>query len=222
MKQRDYTVALVVPLVVVAIFAHPAYDWMHGLSLDVQFWLRNWSSPPHLESTQSPSVVVAIDEKTYRTEPFAGVPRVFWTREMADVIDALLDGGAAVIGFDLILSTSVEPFIKGYDRNLRIVLKKAAGQNKVVLGSTTLGQHPDGTCRHGFDVKTGSHTDLQRDAGDGVVVVSLSHQYVVVLSQHRVLTENLRTFCLDFASSFNHQVRVVVEHSLTGESQGTQ
>ena len=52
MKQRDYAIALVVPLAVVAILAHPVFDRMQGLSVDVLFWLRNWSSPPHLESAQ--------------------------------------------------------------------------------------------------------------------------------------------------------------------------
>ncbi len=74
MKPRDYAVALVVPLVVVAALAHPAFDRMQGLSLDVLFWLRNWTAPPHLEPALSPSVVVALDERTYRTEPFEGVP----------------------------------------------------------------------------------------------------------------------------------------------------
>lgn len=141
MKRRDYAVTLVVPLVVVAILAHPLFDRLEGLSIDLLFWLRNWTSPPHVERAQSPSVVVAIDEKTYQTEPFVGVPKVFWSQEIAHVINALVDGGAAVIGFDVILSTSVEPFIKGYDRNFRTALKKAADLNRIVLGSTTLGEH---------------------------------------------------------------------------------
>ena len=142
MKPRDYAVALVVPIAVVAILAFPAYERMQGYSLDALFWLRNLLAPPHVEPAQSPTVVVAIDEQTYRTQPFEGVPKVFWTRQIADVIDALVDGGVAVIGFDLILSTSVEPFIEGYDRKLRIALKRAADQNKVILGATTLGQRP--------------------------------------------------------------------------------
>ena len=140
MKPRDYAVALVVPLVVVAALAHPAFDRMQGLSLDVLFWLRNWTAPPHLEPAQSPSVVVALDEKTYRTEPFEGVPKVLWTKELADVVDGLIDAGAAVIGFDMILSTSVEPVIRGYDRKFRRALKRAADQGKLVLGAATFGR----------------------------------------------------------------------------------
>ena len=140
MKPRDYAVALIVPLVVVVALAHPAFDRMQGLSLDVLFWLRNWTAPPHLEPAQSPSVVVALDEKTYRTEPFEGVPKVLWTKELADVVDGLIDAGAAVIGFDMILSTSVEPVIRGYDRKFRRALKRAADQGKLLLGATTFGQ----------------------------------------------------------------------------------
>lgn len=108
--------------------------------MDVLFWLRNWTAPPHLEPAQSPSVVVALDEKTYRTEPFEGVPKVLWTKELADVVDGLIDAGAAVIGFDMILSTSVEPFIRGYDRKFRRALKRAADRGKLVLGAATFGQ----------------------------------------------------------------------------------
>ena len=148
MKPRDYAVALVVPLVAAAL-AHPVFDRiedpsLQGLSLDLLFSLRSWTAPPDLEPAKSRSVVVALDEKTYRTEPFEGVPKGLWTKELADVMDALIDAGAAVIGFDMILSTSVEnsreTVFRRYDRKFRRALKRAADQGKLVLGSATLGQ----------------------------------------------------------------------------------
>ena len=129
MKPRDYAAALFVPLVVVAALAYPfggVRDYMRGLSLDGLFWLRSRTAPPDLEPAQSPSVVVALDEATYLTEPFAGVPKALWTNWLADVVDGLIDGDAAVIGFDMILSTSVEPVIRRYDRKFRRALKRAA------------------------------------------------------------------------------------------------
>ena len=121
---------------------HPVFDRIQGFSLDTLFWLRNSIASPQIDPAQSPSVVVGIDEQTYRTKPFEGLPKVFWTRQMADVINALVEGGVETIGFDLILSTSVERFIENYDRPLRVALRRAALQDKVVLGTTTLGERP--------------------------------------------------------------------------------
>jgi len=142
MKPRDYAVSLLVSLGVCAAVILPSYDRLQGYSLDVLFALRNLVAPPHLDPNRSPVAIVAIDEKTYRTAPFKGVPKVFWTKQMAEVVNALVDAKVGVIGFDLILSTSVERYIKGYDRDFRLALKNGADQGRIVLGSTTLGGQP--------------------------------------------------------------------------------
>ena len=59
------------------------------------FALRNLIAPPRIDFARSPIVIVAIDEKTYRTEPFEGAPKVFWTKQIAKVIDALLEAEPA-------------------------------------------------------------------------------------------------------------------------------
>lgn len=142
MRPRSYAVSLIVSLGVCAGVILPSFDRIHGYSLDILFAIRNLVTSPRLDPTDAPVAVVAIDEKTYRTEPFKGVPKVFWTKQMAKVVNALLDAGVAVVGFDLILSTSVERYIKGYDRDLRLALKKGADQGRIVLGSTTLAGEP--------------------------------------------------------------------------------
>ncbi|MDH3394454.1 MAG: adenylate/guanylate cyclase domain-containing protein, partial [Desulfobulbaceae bacterium] len=100
----------------------------------VLFWLNQHLQEPAAAAPVSPSVVVAIDEATYRTPPFAGTPKVFWTDRIARVVDGLCDAGAAVVAFDVVFSTSVEPFLPGYERPLLLSLRKASRNHQLVLG----------------------------------------------------------------------------------------
>ncbi len=65
-------------------------------------------------------VVVAIDEQTYKTEPFANTPKVAWTPYFGDVIDAIDAAGPKAIGLDTILPTTLDrpELLLGYDRPL--------------------------------------------------------------------------------------------------------
>ena len=101
-------VAGAVALVASGIFGLPGLDPLRGLSTYVLFGLRHVAFGARHAPADSPSVVVAIDEETYRRPPFKDVPKVMWTPQIARVMDAVTAGGAAVVGFDLILPTSVE------------------------------------------------------------------------------------------------------------------
>ena len=74
----------------------PALDRLDGLSTDVLFWLRHHVTGAQHTPAESRVVVVAFDEETYRTPPFAGLPKVLWSKQFAAVQDALIEGGAAV------------------------------------------------------------------------------------------------------------------------------
>ena len=52
--------------------------------------------------------VIAIDEETYQTPPFKGSPIPIWTTEVGRVLNAVIDGGAKVVGFDIVFSNSIE------------------------------------------------------------------------------------------------------------------
>ena len=94
----------------------------------------------------SPAVVVALDEETFRTPPFEGSPSVTWTPEIGRVLTAIIDGGAKVVGFDIVFPTSIEqsavPFgdetlgsrLRGFDRDYLRALALGARAGKVVLG----------------------------------------------------------------------------------------
>ena len=96
--------------------------------------------------------MVAIDEETFRTPPFEGSPSVTWTPEIGRVLTAIIDGGAKVVGFDIIFPTSIEqsavPFgdetlgarLRGFDRDYLRALALGARAGKVVLGQV---QHQD-------------------------------------------------------------------------------
>src|SRR5262249_15132923 len=149
---RAALAASLIALAASLVAASPALDPLRGLSIDILTALR-WriygnSQPPEA----SPAVVVALDEETFRTPPFDGTPTVTWTREIAEVLTAIIDGGARVVGFDIIFPTSIEqsavPFgertlgarVRGFDRDYLRALALGARAGKVVLGDL---QHQD-------------------------------------------------------------------------------
>lgn len=96
--------------------------------------------------------MIAIDEETYETPPFKGSPTLTWATEIGRVLDAVIEGGAKVVGFDIVFPTSIEqsemPFgddllgarIRGFDRPFLRSLATGANVGKVVLGEVLRGE----------------------------------------------------------------------------------
>jgi serine phosphatase RsbU (regulator of sigma subunit)/CHASE2 domain-containing sensor protein len=134
--------------------ASPALDGLRGFSIDLLTMLR-WRAfgdvPP---PASSDAVVVALDEETFRTPPFEGSPSVTWTPEIGRVLTAIVEGGAKVVGFDIIFPTSIEqsavPFggdtlgarLRGFDRDYLRALALGARAGKVVLGQVQHQENP--------------------------------------------------------------------------------
>ncbi|MDC7787565.1 adenylate/guanylate cyclase domain-containing protein [Rhodoplanes sp. TEM] len=145
-RKRDLGAVAVVVLVCGVVFASPALDRFAGVSLDILTALRWQAFGLRHDPASAPAVVVAIDEETFRTPPFAGSPSLTWTREIGRVLTAVVDGGAAVVGFDIVFPSSIEqseiPFgeeplgtrLRGFDRDFLRALASAAKSDKVVLG----------------------------------------------------------------------------------------
>ena len=132
MHRHDWpALAATASLVALILFAGPA-DWLRGLSLDGLLLLRAeiFGTP---RSKQSSIAVIAIDEETYRRPPFRGTPKALWTPQIGRVLDAVLDGGATVVGFDLILPTSAEAHLPGHDLPLLLALRRGGEENRIVL-----------------------------------------------------------------------------------------
>lgn len=151
-RGRDRLALAVIALACGAFTALPAFDGLRGLTLDVLTALRWQAIGPRHDPARSPAVVLAIDEATYATPPFQGSPTITWTREIGRVLQAVVDGGAAVVGFDIVFPSSIEqstiPFgddvvgsrLRGFDRDFLRALNATAGAGKLVLGEV---QHRD-------------------------------------------------------------------------------
>ena len=151
-RRRAAIAAGLISLVSALAAASPALDPVRGLSIDLLTALRWRAFGNAHEPASSPAVVVALDEETFRTPPFEGTPSVTWTREIGRVLTAILDGGAKVVGFDIVFPTSIEqsevPFgdetlgarVRGFDRDYLRALALGARAGKVVLGQV---QHQD-------------------------------------------------------------------------------
>ncbi|MCS3765018.1 CHASE2 domain-containing sensor protein [Bradyrhizobium centrosematis] len=102
---RDIVAAVLIALVAGAIFTSPPLQVLQGLSLDILTALRGRIIGDRRDPATSPVVVVAIDNETYETPPFQGSPTQTWTREIGRVLNSITEGGAKVIGFDVIFRT---------------------------------------------------------------------------------------------------------------------
>jgi len=151
-RLRDPIAALAIAVVASALILAPPLNRFRGLSIDILTWLR-WRADIGTRHTgQSPTVVVALDEETYRTSPFVGTPAITWTPELARVLTAIIAGGAKAVGFDIVFPTSIEqseiPFgdgmlgarLRGFDRDFLRALALGAHEGKLVLGEA---QHRD-------------------------------------------------------------------------------
>jgi class 3 adenylate cyclase/CHASE2 domain-containing sensor protein len=151
-RLRDAVAVLAIAVVSSALVLAPPLDRFRGLSIDVLTMMRWRMFGSMHKPEQSPTVVVALDEETYRTPRFAGTPAITWTPEVARVLTAIIAGGAKVIGFDIVFPTSIEqseiPFgdgtlgarLRGFDRDFLRALALGAHEGKVVLGEA---QHRD-------------------------------------------------------------------------------
>lgn len=153
--RRDIVAAILIALLAGAIFTSPPLQTLQGLSLDILTALRAKLVGDSRDPAASPVVVVAIDGETYDTPPFKGSPTQTWTREIGRVLGSITDGGAKVIGFDVIFQSSIEqseiPFgdtsfgsrIRGFDRDYLIVLRRLSEGGKLILGEILSNDHPE-------------------------------------------------------------------------------
>src|SRR5438309_788573 len=152
--RRDAVAIILVAIASGLVSAFPPFSLAHGWSIDALTALRWEAFGTRRDPATTPVTVIAIDEETYQTPPFKGSPTLTWTTELGRVLSAVIDGGAKVVGFDLVFPTSIEqselPFgddllgarMRGFDRAFLRSLAKGASANKVVLGETLSGEGP--------------------------------------------------------------------------------
>jgi len=144
--RRDAVAIILVALACGIVSTLPPFNLIHGWSIDALTALRWQVFGTRRDPALAPVVVIAIDEETYQTPPFKGSPTVTWTTEVGRVLSAVIDGGAKVVGFDIVFSTSIEqseiPFgddlvggrMRGFDRAFLRSLARGSSAGKVVLG----------------------------------------------------------------------------------------
>jgi len=103
--RRD-ALAIILASLLSLIFVFPPLDRIHGWSIDSLTALRWEAFGAQRDPASAPVVVIAIDEETYETPPFKGSPTMTWTTEVGRVLDAVIEGGAKVVGFDIIFPVS--------------------------------------------------------------------------------------------------------------------
>jgi class 3 adenylate cyclase/CHASE2 domain-containing sensor protein len=115
-----------------------------GLSVDLLQALS--ALLPAAPTASDRTIIVAIDEDTYRQPPFAGTPAVAWTPQVARVLNALLDGGVKVIGVDTIFNQSLTDVgnlvpdqpgavdvLAQYDRDFLKALARGGRNGRIVM-----------------------------------------------------------------------------------------
>ena len=149
--RRDAVAIILVAVASGLVSAFPPFSLAHGWSIDALTALRWEFFGARRDAASTPVAVIAIDEETYQTPPFKGSPTLTWTTEIGRVLNAVIDGGAKVVGFDIVFPTSIEqseiPFgddllggrMRGFDRAFLRSLATGASAGKVVLGEVLSG-----------------------------------------------------------------------------------
>jgi adenylate cyclase len=152
--RRDAVAIILAALTCGLLTALPPISLIHGWSIDVLTALRWEVFGTRRDPASRLVAVIAIDEETYVTPPFKGSPTLTWTTEVGRVLNAVIDGGASVVGFDIVFPTSIEqseiPFgddllgarMRGFDRAFLRSLAAGSAAGKVVLGETLRGDRP--------------------------------------------------------------------------------
>lgn len=136
-RPRDLLAVGLMAMLSAAVTSLPALDRLNRLDLDVLHWLRASTPAQPKPAHPANAVLIAIDEATYATAPFAGMPTVMWTPQLARVMDSVLDSGAAVVGWDMVLPVAVGGTIadRRYDQPLLRSLARSRRDGRIVLGA---------------------------------------------------------------------------------------
>src|SRR5882757_7601304 len=152
--KRDAVAIILVALTCGIFSVLPPFKFIHGWSIDALTALRWEVFGTRRDPGSAPVVVIALDEETSETPPFQGSPTLTWTTEIGRVLSAVIDGGAKVVGFDIVFPRSIEqselPFgddllgarMRGFDRAFLRSLAKGSVAGKVVLGEVLGGEGP--------------------------------------------------------------------------------
>jgi adenylate cyclase len=127
-------VALLLGALAAAVAVTESGRFAERAGIDLLLWLRHFVAGPLYKADQSPSAVIVIDEETYGTEPFQGLPQIAWTPQLAAILKAVDGSGAKAVGLDLVYPTTLEPLLRGYDKPFLLALRSLGRADRLVLG----------------------------------------------------------------------------------------
>ena len=142
MKNKRFLYLCFLSALVFPLISNSIFEKFENLSLDLLTFISNRAIFDGEKNTESPIVVIAIDEHTYQRKPFKDTPKVLWTSELSEVISGVEQAGAKIIGLDVIFPTSANSKIKGFDRPFLSVLKNFRETPKLVLAKAQHGAGP--------------------------------------------------------------------------------
>jgi len=138
--RRRVIVAAVLGVLAGAAAALPQTRVWDLYGIDYLLPLRHLAFGPLFPPSKSDVVVVAIDEQTYKTDPFSNTPKVAWTPHLGGVLDAVNAAGPTAIGLDMVFPTTLDrpELLLGYDRPWLMALRGAADENHLIMGEYKL------------------------------------------------------------------------------------
>ena len=141
-RSRDLVILAAIALAIACALSLPGAVNIDGIGLDILVALRYAVIGSRHQQDDGPVAIVAVDEESYRRQPLADRPIALWTPEIGRLVEALLDAGAAVIGFDIVLPTSVESFAPGYERDFLRALHRGGASGRLLLGEVQQQEKP--------------------------------------------------------------------------------
>lgn len=104
--------ALLVATAATAATALPVFDRFHGADTDLLHAARHPILLARADAGASPVVIVAITPESFTAPGLNGIPRIMWTNQMAEVQRKVLDAGATVFAWDIVLQNLTAPALR--------------------------------------------------------------------------------------------------------------
>jgi adenylate cyclase len=105
---------------------------LDGTLFDIMVAQRAWIDPEPAES--KPVAIVALDERSLRSDELSAFPRVFLAPQWAKMLDILFAADVKAVGFDILFVWSPEQISPGLDKPFKQALGKY--HDRVVIGQT--------------------------------------------------------------------------------------
>ncbi len=139
-RRYRYPVAFFLCIILASFVASPKAGFLTRLGSDLLIPYAASIAKTRTSDHASPVALVVIDEVTHQTPPFSETPEVAWTPYLGEIIKAIEDAGAGVIGLDMIFPKTISSrgLLPGYDRSFLQSLASAGRQGKLVLTETRL------------------------------------------------------------------------------------